>query len=94
MSEDSTPVQPGPGDYVVLYQSLAPSVGNPRLALVRVSDCATHVLVRATFSPAEEAGPRFEDEARERAAAAGTRGFRCVDAQYTPLDEATDDHDA
>ena len=82
-----------PGDYVVLYQRQSP-YGNSSLALIRLSDRATQTLIRATFDSAEEAGPRFEDQARLMAAASSTRGFRCVDGEYTPLDAVIDDHDA
>ena len=67
---------------------------NPRLSLIRLSDKATQSVIRATFESAVEAGPRFEDEARLMAAASSTRGFRCVDGLYTPLDATVDDHDA
>jgi hypothetical protein len=93
MSNDPASLVPGPGDYVVLYEQDG-ACGNPRLCLFRLSDRAISVLVRATFESAVEAGPRFEDEARLRAAASSTRGFRYVDGRYTPLDETVDDHDA
>ena len=38
-----------------------------------------------------QAGPRFENQARQMAAAAGTRGFRSVDGLYTLLDATVDD---
>ena len=93
MSDGPAPCAPGPGDYVVLYQRQRPS-GNPRLALIRLSDKATQSVIRATFESVVEAGPRFEDEARLMAAASSTRAYRCVDGLYTPLDATVDDHDA
>ncbi|WP_162271427.1 hypothetical protein [Luteitalea pratensis] len=92
MSDATSPLAPGPGDYVVLYQRQRLS-GNSRLALIRLSDNATQRVIRVTFESVVEAGPRFEDEARLMAAASSTRGYRCVDGLYTPLDATVDDHD-
>jgi len=93
MSDGPSPVAPRPGDYVVLYPRQSPH-GNPRLSLIRLSDGGTHNLVRATFESAVEAGPRFEQQSRTMAAAAGTHAFRSVDGVYTPLDDTLEDHDA
>jgi hypothetical protein len=90
MSDDASPRAPGLGDYVVIYERQSP-YGNPRLALIRLSDRAGQTLIRATFESAAQAGPRFENQARQMAAAAGTRGFRSVDGLYTLLDAAVDD---
>lgn len=79
--------EPGPGDYVVIYDARS-SQGHPRLAIVCVSGSARPSLIRTTFSSAEEAGPRFEEQACRMAAAIGTRGFRCVDGRYTLLTAA------
>ncbi|WP_110173372.1 hypothetical protein [Luteitalea pratensis] len=62
--------------------------------MIRLSNGGTHKLIRATFESAVEAGPRFEQQARMMAAAAGTRSFRCVDGVYTLLDDTVDEHDA
>jgi len=83
----------GPRDYVVLYQR-HPAAGSPRVSLIRLLDGGTHHLIRTTFEAAEEAGPRFEDQAQRMAAAAATSAFRCVDGVYTPLDAKVDDDDA
>ena len=93
MIDGPSSLAPGPGDYVVLYERRHP-YGTPRLCLIRLSDRLTPTLVRATFESAEEAGPRFEDEARLMSAVCSTRAFRSVDGRYTPLDDTVDDHDA
>jgi hypothetical protein len=93
MSDGPSAVAPGRGDYVVLYQRQGLD-GNPRLSLVRLSERATHTLIRATFESAVEAGPRFEQQARVMAAAAGTHGFRCLDELYTSIDDTDEGHDA
>ena len=87
------PLQPEPGDYVVVYQART-AAGSPRLTIVCMSHRTEPTLIRATFSPAEEAGPRFEAQAQQMAAAVGTRAFRAVDGQYTLLDAAVTEADA
>lgn len=82
-------VRPSAGDFVVLYEPRTLS-RNPRLVLARWQDDTSPTLIRATFESAEVAGTRFEDQARTMAAESGTRSFRGVNMEYTPLDVPTD----
>jgi hypothetical protein len=90
---ESAPPQPEPGDFVVLYQAGGP-VDTPRVALIRIADGASPTLIRASFAMPDDAGPRFEDAARLMAAAAGSRGLRCMDGRYELIDATIDRHDA
>jgi hypothetical protein len=88
-SNSHSPSRPSAGDYVVLYEPRRLN-RNPRLVLARWADGASPTLIRATFESAEVAGTRFEDQARAMAAKSGTRSFRGVNMEYTPLDVTTD----
>ena len=81
---DSESLTPEPGDFVVAYHDRR-DPRQPRLVLGRISENGSLRLVRSTFSSPEDAGPRFEDEARLMAAASGSRSLRCVAGRYTAI---------
>src|SRR5215213_4197322 len=70
MHRDSSSMSPAPGDYVVLYASRT-GVPNARLTLVRWSAGDVGTVIRTTFESPEDAGPRFEAQARLMARASG-----------------------
>ena len=96
MSDREPSLTPEPGDFVVAYHDRR-DLHQPRLVLGRISEDGSLRLVRSTFSSPEDAGPRFEDEARLMAAASGSRSLRCVDGRSTAISappSSPEDHDA